>query len=136
MRSYCASSNCSQAEFIAKKPLFTKQLKSHVKAKPCAKAQVGKANSGKADQEPPKIEFPCPDYPIKVVGRGIPGYDLLVIETVCRFCPDLDVSKVIAKDSAKGTFRSTTLYITAQSPEHLSELHKALIDLECVQMVI
>ena len=108
--------------------MFTQRV-AKMKAKPGPK-------TGQAQQDAPKIEFPCPDYPIKVVGRGIPGYDALVIETVRRFCPDLNTSSVMAKESAKGTFRSITLYITAQSPEHLSELHTALVDLDCVQMVI
>jgi len=115
---------------MAKKPLFTKQIA--IKRPTATKG--AKAKQGQ--QEPPKIEFPCADYPIKVVGRGIPGYDALVIETVRRLCPDLDTKKVHAKDSGKGTFRSITLYITAQSEAHLGELHRELTALDCVQMVI
>jgi len=115
---------------MAKKPMFTKQI---AVKRPTAKGAAGKQGQ---QQEPPKIEFPCADYPIKVVGRGIPGYDALVIETVRRLCPDLDTTKVHAKESGKGTFRSVTLYITAQSEAHLGELHRELTALDCVQMVI
>lgn len=115
---------------MAKKPLFSKQMSA--KRPATNKSVAGKAGQ----QEPPKIEFPCPDYPIKVVGRGIPGYDAVVIEAVRRLCADLDTSKIHSKDSGKGTFRSVTLYITAQSEAHLAELHRELTALDCVQMVI
>lgn len=86
-------------------------------------------------QEPPKIEFPCENYPIKVVGRCMLGYDAIVLEVVRRHCPDVDVNKAVGKDSAKGTFRSLTVYITAEGKEHLSLLHKDLIALDCVKTV-
>ena len=47
---------------MAKKPLFTKQIA----IKRATATKGAKAKQGQ--QEPPKIEFPCTDYPIKVVG--------------------------------------------------------------------
>tara|TARA_B110001454_G_scaffold49454_2_gene48651 strand:- start:4284 stop:4595 length:312 start_codon:yes stop_codon:yes gene_type:complete len=90
----------------------------------------------KAPKDAPKIEFPCDNYPIKVVGQCIAGYDTIVIEVLRRHDPSLDVSKVRGKDSAKGTFRSITLYITATGPEQLEQLHIELTALECVKMVM
>lgn len=87
-------------------------------------------------KDAPKIEFPCANYPIKVVGKCIAGYDAIIIEVIKRHDITLDIAKVTGKDSAKGTFRSITLYITAQSPMHLETLHKELMTLECVKMVI
>lgn len=92
--------------------------------------------SVKAPKDAPKIEFPCVNYPIKVVGQCIAGYDAIVIEVLRRYDPNLDVSKVHGKDSAKGTFRSITLYITATGPEQLESLHIELTSLECVKMVM
>jgi len=90
----------------------------------------------KAPKDAPKIEFPCANYPIKVVGKCIAGYDTIVTEVLRRYDPSLDVSKVSGKDSAKGTFRSTTLYITATGPDQLEKLHAELMSLECVKMVM
>ena len=90
----------------------------------------------KVPQEAPKIEFPCPNYPIKVVGQCIAGYDTIIIEVMRRYDPSLDISKVHAKDSAKGTFRSITLYINATSKDQLETLHVELTSLECVKMVM
>lgn len=89
-----------------------------------------------APKDAPKIEFPCADYPIKVVGQCIAGYDTIIIEIMRRYDPSLDMSKVHSKDSAKGTFRSITLYITATGADQLSELHIELTSLECVKMVM
>lgn len=87
-------------------------------------------------KDAPKIEFPCANYPIKVVGQCIAGYDTIITEVLRRHDPALDVSKVRGKDSAKGTFRSTTLYITATGKEQLEQLHQELMSLECVKMVM
>lgn len=90
----------------------------------------------KVPKDAPKIEFPCADYPVKVVGQCIAGYDSIVIEVMRRHDPSLDINKVHAKDSAKGTFRSITLYITATGPDQLEKLHAELTLLECVKMVM
>ncbi len=90
----------------------------------------------KVPKDAPKIEFPCANYPIKVVGQCIAGYDSIVIEVIRRYDPELDISKVTAKDSAKVTFRSLTLYMNATGPDQLQELHVELMSLECVKMVM
>ncbi|MBL4796179.1 MAG: DUF493 family protein [Oleispira sp.] len=87
-------------------------------------------------KDAPKIEFPCANYPIKVIGQCIAGYDAIIIELMRRYDPSLDVSKVHAKDSAKGTFRSITLYITATGIDQLEKLNAELMSLECVKMVM
>mgnify|MGYP000226269750 CR=1 FL=1 len=90
----------------------------------------------KAPEDAPKIEFPCANYPVKVIGQCIAGYDAIIIEVMRRYDPSLDISKVHAKDSAKGTFRSITLYITATGKDQLEKLHVELKSLECVKMVM
>lgn len=89
-----------------------------------------------APKDAPKIEFPCANYPIKVVGQCIAGYDTIIIEVMRRYDPSLDINKVHAKDSAKGTFRSITLYITATGKDQLEKLHTELKSLDCVKMVM
>lgn len=87
-------------------------------------------------QEPPKIEFPCENYPIKVVGVNDPTFRGFVVETVQVHVPDLDLATVSVQDSRNGTFQSVRFKITAQSVEQLKALHEALIASDRVKMVI
>ncbi|WP_027858871.1 YbeD family protein [Marinobacterium jannaschii] len=89
-----------------------------------------------SEKEAPKIEFPCPDYPIKVVGRAAEDFKGFVIETVQVHAPDLDLKTVTVQDSRNGNFRSVRFRITATGEEQLRALHKDLMASGRVQMVI
>lgn len=89
-----------------------------------------------SNQEPPKIEFPCPDYPIKVIGKNAEDFRDFVIEVVQVHAPDLDVSRVTVQDSGKGTFQSVRMFITATGEEQLKSLHEELIASDRVHIVI
>ena len=89
-----------------------------------------------AEQEAPKIEFPCPDYPIKVLGKNDIDFRGFVIETVQKHAPDLELDKVKVNDSSKGTFQSVTLFITAKGEAQLKALHEELMASGRVKMVI
>ncbi|TDG12512.1 DUF493 domain-containing protein [Seongchinamella unica] len=87
------------------------------------------------DQDPPKIEFPC-DYPIKVLGRSSEEFRDIILEVFERHAPGFDQQTILAKDSAKGTFTSLTITITATGTEQLEALHQDLLATGHVQMVI
>lgn len=87
-------------------------------------------------QEAPKIEFPCLDYPIKVIGRDGPDFQSLVVEVVRIHAPDLDITKVEIQGSSKGTFTSVRMKITATGETQLKALHEDLLATGRVQMVI
>ena len=87
------------------------------------------------EQEPPKIEFPC-DYPIKVLGRSSAEFRGIIIEVFERHAPGFDEEKITVKDSAKGTFTSLTITITATDKDQLDALHQDLMATGHVQMVI
>ena len=86
--------------------------------------------------EAPKIEFPCPDYPIKVIGKDVDGFTDLVIEVVQKHAPDLDSTTATVQPSSKGTFVSVRLKITATGPDQLKHIHADLLATGKVQMVI
>ena len=44
----------------------------------------------KNDLPPPRIEFPCPNYPIKVIGDAGEGFAEMVIEVMQRHVTDFD----------------------------------------------
>ena len=87
-------------------------------------------------QEPPRIEFPCADYSLKVIGIEADDYEALMIEIVRKHAPDLDISTVSTQPSRKGRFVSVRLAITATGPEQLKNLHLELMATGKVKMVI
>ncbi len=89
-----------------------------------------------SEQEPPKIEFPCEDYLIKVMGEAHIDMHEFVLTTTEQFAPGFDRNKVSVRASSKGKFQSITLYITATGIEQLQAYHQALIANPKVKMVI
>lgn len=86
--------------------------------------------------EPPKIEFPCPDYPIKVVGKKSDDFQEFVVDIMMLHAPDLDVSRITVRESSKGTYQSIRMFITATGEQQLKNLHEELIASDRVHIVI
>ncbi|MCY1295388.1 hypothetical protein D9M68_352550 [compost metagenome] len=90
------------------------------------------------DSETPsvKIEFPCENYPIKVIGEAGEGFVELVVEILERHAPDLDRETLVLRDSRTGKFQTVQLLITATSIEQLQALHVELRATGRVHMVL
>jgi len=86
--------------------------------------------------EAPKIEFPCENYPIKVVGEAMENYEEVIVEIVRVHAEDCDVERIRIQESSNGRFRSVTLYITATGKDQLVNIHKDLMAHANVRMVI
>ncbi|MEM5530760.1 DUF493 family protein [Gammaproteobacteria bacterium AS21] len=85
---------------------------------------IGRAVVNKAqDQTPPKIEFPCADYPIKVIGHNTLDFQDYVISVMKKYDASFNVAKVTHQDSKNGKFRSVRMFMTAQSEEQLMQLN-------------
>ncbi|MCP4788670.1 MAG: DUF493 family protein [Gammaproteobacteria bacterium] len=91
--------------------------------------------TSKAEQAP-KIEFPCDNYSMKVVGRKTADYSDWVIACVQNLAPDLQAHEVQVVDSRNGNFQSVRLAICAQSEAQLKKIHDVLMASGKVQMVI
>ncbi|NRP15904.1 YbeD family protein [Marinobacterium sp. xm-a-152] len=89
-----------------------------------------------SEPTPPKIEFPCPDYKIMVVGDSAPDYREFVVNTMKLYDPDLDESKVEINASSKGRFTSVRVLINATSEEQLAQIHTDLKASGRVKMVL
>ena len=89
-----------------------------------------------SEPEAPKIEFPCENYPIKVVGESIQNYEQVVVEIVRIHAEDCDFERIRIQESFNGRFRSVTLYITATGEEQLVRIHQDLMAHPHVRMVI
>lgn len=84
----------------------------------------------------PKIEFPCEDYPVKIMGEHSDAYQIEVLEIVETHAPGFDRTKVTYRASSKGSFRSVTVFITATGVEQLSALHDELKAMPTTKMVL
>ncbi|WP_317931276.1 DUF493 domain-containing protein [Halioxenophilus sp. WMMB6] len=83
-----------------------------------------------------KIEFPCPNYPIKVLGDAGDSLHTLVVEVFHRHAPGFDASAITIRDSAKGTFQSLTVTIEATGVEQLQAIFDDLKASKLVKMVL
>jgi len=90
----------------------------------------------KTTPDAPKIEFPCENYSLKIVGRKTADYPTWVVQCVQQLAPDLDPKKVQIVDSKNGTFQSIRLAITAQSADHLQQIHQTLMARGKVKLVL
>lgn len=88
------------------------------------------------DVEPPKITFPCPDYPIKIMGDASPSFKDDVVNVVMQFAPDFDPASVIVHSSRNARFFSVNVSITAQSEAQLQDMFAALKKNPAVRMVL
>ena len=88
------------------------------------------------EQQAPKIEFPCADYPIKIIGDSCDNFVDVVIEVMQRHAPDIDPTAIRRRDSSNGRFLSVQVYIHAQSIEQLENINHDLRETGIVRMVL
>jgi putative lipoic acid-binding regulatory protein len=89
-----------------------------------------------SEQQPPKIEFPCADYPIKVLGDAGNELQTLVIEVVERHAPGFDRTRITVSQSSKGRFQSITVWITATGESQLRSINDELRFNKITKMVM
>ncbi|GAA6168797.1 HP0495 family protein [Sessilibacter corallicola] len=83
-----------------------------------------------------KIQFPCPNYPIKVLGDAGDQLHALVIEVFNKHAPDFDREAIKIRDSAKGSFQSLTVTIEATGEQQLQAIFDDLKASKLVKMVL
>jgi putative lipoic acid-binding regulatory protein len=86
--------------------------------------------------QPPKIEFPCENYPIKVLGESAPELHTYVIEVMERHAPGFDQTRITINESSKGKFQSVTVWITATGVDQLTAIHNDLRINRLIKMVM
>ena len=84
----------------------------------------------------PKIDFPCENYSLKIVGRKTADYSTWVVQCVQQLAPDLDPKTVQIVDSKNGTFQSIRIAVTAQSAGHLQQIYQTLMASGKVKLVL
>lgn len=88
------------------------------------------------EQQPPKIEFPCANYPIKIIGDSCDTFVDVVIEVLQRHAPDVNPAAISRRDSSNGRFLSVQVHIHAQSIEQLETINRELRETGIVRMVL
>ena len=73
------------------------------------------------------FEFPT-EYPLKVAGKNIPGFEKTVIEIVRRHVFDFDHATVTSRESKGGKYLAVSVSFVAQSKPQLDALYQDLSD--------
>lgn len=81
------------------------------------------------------IEFPCPDYPIKVIGDTVVGFKDLVIEILAKYAK-VDLKTLAERQSSNGKYTTIQLHIIATGQEQLRDINSALRATGFVHMVL
>lgn len=82
-----------------------------------------------------KIEFPCADYPIKVVGDSGDTYKSTVIEILSKLAK-VDLSTLAERQSRNGKYTTVQLHIVATGEDQLRDINSALRATGIVHMVL
>lgn len=83
----------------------------------------------------PKIEYPCPNYPVKVLGESADDYEEFVVSLMHEHAK-FDEKRIAFNKSSNGRFTSITFFITAESLEQLEKLHKDFIKHDRIKLVM
>lgn len=89
-----------------------------------------------SDLPPPKIEFPCTGYTIRVMGEASDHFRAYVVEVFERHAPDFDREAVKIRPSSNGRFESVNIVITATGTAQLQAIFDDLKKHPAVQMVL
>ena len=81
------------------------------------------------------IEFPCADYPIKVIGDTVVGFKDLVIEILAKYAK-VDLKTLAERQSSNGKYTTIQLHIIATGQEQLRDINSALRATGFVHMVL
>jgi len=87
------------------------------------------------ESEHSAIEFPC-DFPIKVMGRADADFDLLAVNIVRKYVPDVLEGAVKSRLSRNQNYIAVTITVEAQSQEQLDNIYQELTAHERVIMAL
>ena len=87
------------------------------------------------DTDQSYLQFPC-EFPIKVLGRAHPDFDVLVLEIVRRHAGDIQEGAMRTRSSRGGKYLSVTITIQALSRRQLDTIYQDLVSCEHVLMAL
>jgi putative lipoic acid-binding regulatory protein len=83
----------------------------------------------------PKIEFPCADYPIKIIGDTSVGFRDTVVKIVEKHAT-VNHDKNAERQSTNGNYTTLQLHILATGQEQLYNINSELRATGIVKMVL
>ena len=89
-----------------------------------------------SEPEAPRIEFPCADYPIKVMGENTVAYREAVMAIMRVHAPGFNEKKVTVRASRNGNYQSITVFIEATGKEQLQAIFEELKKHSSTRMVL
>lgn len=92
-------------------------------------------NQQQTDTTESLIDFPC-DFPIKVMGRTETDFSIQIIQTIQKYEPSFDASKIEMRGSAKGNYTSLTCLCHVESKQQLDDIYRALTSHPLVKYVL
>jgi len=81
------------------------------------------------------IEYPC-QFPIKVMGRKVPGFVEAMLQLAQQFDPGFDPSTLEQRPSKAGNYLGLTLTVQVHKREQLDALYRALSAHPLVKVVL
>jgi putative lipoic acid-binding regulatory protein len=88
-----------------------------------------------SDVKAPKIEFPCADYPIKVISDTIVDVKQQIIDIVKKHATIND-ERIDERQSSNGKYTTVQLHITATGQDQLYDINSELRATGFVHMVL
>ncbi|WP_165840738.1 DUF493 domain-containing protein [Pseudomonas sp. SDI] len=82
-----------------------------------------------------KIEFPCADYAIKVIGDTGVGFKDKIVEILKKHA-EVDMSTLAERQSKEGKYTTVQLHIVATGEDQLQDINSALRATGFVKMVL
>jgi uncharacterized protein len=89
-----------------------------------------------SEPQAPKIEFPCDNYLIKVLGVADDEMRTYVLDVMERHAPGFDQTRITIAESSKGRFHSLTIWITATGESQLRAINDDLRSNKKIKMVM
>lgn len=85
---------------------------------------------------PPKITFPCDDYPIKIIGHHTETLYPTVLKIVHAFFPKITPSSVKQRYSRDQRYLAITVTLSIESEQQLKDCFEQLKEIPDVIMVL
>ncbi len=81
------------------------------------------------------LSFPC-DFPLKIMGRAAPDFDVLVVSIVLRHVGSVREDAVSVRESRGGAYLAVTVTVRAENQDQLDALYRELSGHERILMVL
>lgn len=87
-------------------------------------------------EDAPKIEFPCENYPIKIMGSAGEVFKQEALKVIKLHAADFSGKNMHINMSKNGNYQAITVAICAQSEQQLKDIFEDLKKIDGIQIVL